>query len=315
MYDIIGDIHGHAAELKSLLTRMDYKETNGVWQHPSRKAIFVGDLIDRGPAIREVLHIVRNMIDHNHALAVMGNHEYNAIAYAHDLGDRKYLRSHNETHSRQHRATLEQFSNYQDEWQDWLKWFYTLPLFLDLGELRVVHACWDHEHIEWLKQNTNGMLTPSLLVEAHDINSHAHTVIEETLKGKEINIPEECAWQDKDGHFRTSNRIKWWKHPREHTHDAVLFNCPVVLYNQPLPPDITFNVYPADAPPVFFGHYWLEDKMPAIQSHNVICLDYSVAKGGSLVGFRQGIGIREKGTGNCLPAGRQGNSGEFCVQL
>ena len=57
MYDIIGDIHGHAAELKSLLTRMDYKETNGVWQHPSRKAIFVGDLIDRGPAIREVLHI------------------------------------------------------------------------------------------------------------------------------------------------------------------------------------------------------------------------------------------------------------------
>ena len=84
--------------------------------------------------------------------------------------------------------------------------------------------------------------------------------------------------QDKDGHFRTSNRIKWWKHPREHTHDAVLFNCPVVLYNQPLPPDITFNVYPADAPPVFFGHYWLEDKIPAIQSHNVICLDYSVAK-------------------------------------
>jgi predicted MPP superfamily phosphohydrolase len=83
MHDIIGDIHGHAAELKSLLTRMDYKETNGVWQHPSRKAIFVGDLIDRGPAIREVLHIVKNMVDHQKALVVMGNHEYNAIAYAH----------------------------------------------------------------------------------------------------------------------------------------------------------------------------------------------------------------------------------------
>ncbi len=73
MYDIIGDIHGHVAELKSLLTRMDYKETNGIWQHPIRKAIFVGDLIDRGPAIREVLHIVRNMIVNNHALAVMGS--------------------------------------------------------------------------------------------------------------------------------------------------------------------------------------------------------------------------------------------------
>jgi hypothetical protein len=189
-----------------------------------------------------------------------------------------------------------------------LKWFYTLPLFLDLGELRVVHACWDHEHIEWLKQNTNGMLTPSLLVEAHDKNSHAHTVIEETLKGKEINIPEECAWQDKDGHFRTSNRIKWWMNPRKHFHREVLFNCPDILLDQPLPEHIKFNVYPADAPPVFFGHYWLEDKTPIVQSHNVICLDYSVAKGGSLVAFRYGIG-------NSLPAGRQGNRGEFCIQL
>ena len=110
----------------------------------------------------------------------------NILIYKCALSEQNY----NETHSRQHRATLEQFSNHQDEWQDWLKWFYTLPLFLDLGELRVVHACWDQEHIEWLKQNTKGMLTPSLLVEAHDKNSHAHTVIEETLKGKEINIPE-----------------------------------------------------------------------------------------------------------------------------
>ena len=54
MYDIIGDIHGHAQELKSLLVKMDYSVTEGVWQHPARKAIFVGDLIDRGPSIREV---------------------------------------------------------------------------------------------------------------------------------------------------------------------------------------------------------------------------------------------------------------------
>jgi hypothetical protein len=50
--------------------------------------------------------------------------------------------------------------------------------------------------------------------------------------------------------------------------------------------DIKFNVYPADAPPVFFGHYWLEDKTPIVQSHNLICLDYSVVKGGSLVAYR-----------------------------
>ena len=114
------------------------------------------------------------------------------------------------------------------------------------------------------------------------------------MKGVEINIPEECAWKDKDGHARISNRIKWWKNPRKHFHREVLFNCPDILLDQPLPEHIKFNVYPADAPPVFFGHYWLEDKMPDIQSHNVICLDYSVAKGGSLVAYR--TGSREKGT-------------------
>jgi hypothetical protein len=286
MYDIIGDIHGHAEELKSLLVKMDYSAIDGVWQHPTRKAIFVGDLIDRGPAIREVLHIVKNMVDNDRALVVMGNHEYNAIAYAHEVQPGEYLRSHNEMHTKQHRATMEQFADYQEEWQDWLQWFYQVPLYLDLGDIRVVHACWDQEHIDWLSAKTGGRLTTDLLVDSHNKSSRAHTVIEETLKGVEMNIPEECAWKDKDGHARTSNRIKWWMNPRKHFHREVLFNCPDILLDQPLPEHIKFNVYSADAPPVFFGHYWLEDKTPIVQSHNVICLDYSVAKGGSLVAYR-----------------------------
>ncbi|MDQ2721608.1 MAG: metallophosphoesterase [Bacteroidota bacterium] len=85
MYDIIGDIHGHASTLKELLHKMNYKEVNSVWQHPGRKIIFVGDYIDRGPAIRETLNIVRTMTEKNMAIALMGNHEYNALAYAYQL--------------------------------------------------------------------------------------------------------------------------------------------------------------------------------------------------------------------------------------
>lgn len=48
-YDIIGDVHGHASALAALLTRLGYRETRGAWRHPDRQAIFVGDLIDRGP--------------------------------------------------------------------------------------------------------------------------------------------------------------------------------------------------------------------------------------------------------------------------
>ena len=123
------------------------------------------------------------MVDKNHALVVMGNHEYNAIAYAHEVEPGNFLRSHNEMHAKQHSATMEQFAHYQDEWQDWLKWFYQHPLYLDLGDIRIVHACWDQEHIDWLSAKTGGRLTTDLLIDAHNKSSSANTVIEETLKG------------------------------------------------------------------------------------------------------------------------------------
>lgn len=39
MYDLIGDIHGYADELKALFAKMDYREINGAWQHPERKVL------------------------------------------------------------------------------------------------------------------------------------------------------------------------------------------------------------------------------------------------------------------------------------
>ena len=50
-YDVIGDLHGHAKELRTLLAQLGYEERNGVHVAQGRKAIFVGDFIDRGPAI------------------------------------------------------------------------------------------------------------------------------------------------------------------------------------------------------------------------------------------------------------------------
>lgn len=81
-FDVIGDVHGHAAELTILLDRMGYEETNGVLRHPEgRRAVFLGDFIDRGPEIRRTLEIVRGMVEAGSALAVMGNHELNALHY------------------------------------------------------------------------------------------------------------------------------------------------------------------------------------------------------------------------------------------
>ena len=71
-YDIIGDIHGCAHTLVRLLDQMGYRKVNGVYEHPRRQAIFIGDIIDRGPRIREALHLVRDMVEHGSARIVMG---------------------------------------------------------------------------------------------------------------------------------------------------------------------------------------------------------------------------------------------------
>ena len=81
MYDIIGDVHGHADQLKSLLKNMGYKLTGDFYSHPVRKAVFVGDFINRGPKIRETIVLIRKMVENGSAFAILGNHEMYAVLY------------------------------------------------------------------------------------------------------------------------------------------------------------------------------------------------------------------------------------------
>ncbi len=68
-YDLIGDIHSLADELVQLLDILGYRMSDGAYHHPDRKVIFLGDFIDRGPKIRQVLDIVRPMIEKETALS------------------------------------------------------------------------------------------------------------------------------------------------------------------------------------------------------------------------------------------------------
>ena len=82
-YDIIGDVHGQDGKLTALLAKLGYRVKNGAYRHPEgRVALFLGDLIDRGPGQVEVINIVRNMIEAGSARTILGNHEWNAIGYA-----------------------------------------------------------------------------------------------------------------------------------------------------------------------------------------------------------------------------------------
>lgn len=158
MYDIIGDIHGHADALEILLQKLGYNQLRGIYSHlEGRKVAFVGDFIDRGPKIRETLHIVKNICDSGNAIAVMGNHEYNAICF-HTPHTEKggFFRNHTVKEIEQHLETLRQFKHYNSEWLTFLEWFKSLPLFFENEDFRMVHACWDENHISWIRKNYNG---------------------------------------------------------------------------------------------------------------------------------------------------------------
>ncbi|MEI6538781.1 MAG: metallophosphoesterase [Planctomycetota bacterium] len=151
MYDVIGDIHGHADELELLLQALGYREVRSVYEHPERKVIFLGDFIDRGPQILQVLNIVRPMVDGGKALAVMGNHEFNALLFhtEHVHHKEAYLRRRDNKNIRQHSQTILQLPD--RDLADSIAWFKTLPMWLDLDGLCVVHACWDEKALATIR--------------------------------------------------------------------------------------------------------------------------------------------------------------------
>ncbi|HEX6981283.1 MAG TPA: metallophosphoesterase [Balneolaceae bacterium] len=273
MYDIVGDVHGHADELEQLLQKMGYRKKDGVYSHPSnRKAVFVGDYIDRGLKVRETLYIIKNMCDAGEAKAVMGNHEFNALCYHTPDGKGGYLREHSDKNRKQHKETLEAFKNYEDEWNEFLEWFKDLPLYLDLDPFRVVHACWDEEHIDWLDEHYSSA-TPEFLHAASDKTQKAYSVIEETLKGKEHTLPDGISFFDKDGHERFDCRVKWWTNSEyRKTYDDVLMECPDAISHDEINSSDTFYSHTGDKP-VFFGHYWLKG-LPELNHSKAVCLDY-----------------------------------------
>lgn len=288
MTDLIGDIHGHADELDELLLKLGYKKRKGAYSHPERKVLFVGDYIDRGPKIRKTLEIVRPMVESENAIALMGNHEYNALCFHFQESEGGHLRKHLIKNIIQHYKTLKQFQNRQEKYEDYLDWFKTLPLYYETETFRAVHACWDHKNLEYLKKTlVNDRLTDELIVQSVKIGTKLNETIEQTLKGKEMKMPEGLSFFDKDRNRRTEIRIKWWEDPKLMSYRSISVEPIDNLPEQPIkfPEPGTADFYKDHEKPVFFGHYWLKG-LPSLYKGNICCLDYSVAKKGKLVAYR-----------------------------
>lgn len=305
MYDIIGDIHGHADELIEILIALGYQQedckkinnhqkeqqtTKFYYRHPTNKVIFLGDFIDRGPKQRETIEIVMAMVNQGAALTVMGNHELNAIAYhtakknRTDLNAKNYLRPHSQKNLHQHQAFLTAYSDEQER-DKIINWFKTLPLWLNIDELRIIHACWDQTVIDRVKQKLQGnTLNESTLHEALTFKTPLFADIETLLKGIEISLPKGMGFTDSDGHERNEVRVRWWLSGAISINEVALYPEIVNGIDRPINAD-RLPGYAENNQPCFIGHYWYTGKPHLILS-NLACVDYSIAKKGKLVAYR-----------------------------
>lgn len=292
-YDLIGDIHGCGKTLEVLLKQLGYSKQKGVYAHPQRKVVFIGDIVDRGPNIRLACQIVYDMVQAGHAHIVMGNHEYNLITYC-TKAPKGFKHSHLREHSKRNtfvvEQTLEQYANYPHDFKQMLEWFVEIPLFMEFDHFRAVHACWDQNMIkQYIAQYGGNQLTSDMLFESVDTESFLYQFLDRSLRGTSLKLPNKQVVESKDGMRRRFFRTKfWYKNPK--TYGDVVFQ------PDPLPKELDTRLlsekekkqilyYPKEEKILFLGHYWMSG-IPTPITPNIACIDYSAVKYGRLAAYR-----------------------------
>jgi hypothetical protein len=258
-YDIIGDIHGELPVLEALGRELGY-DVRGDWTHPEgRIPVFLGDLVDRGAFSLEVGELVTGLVGARRGFCLMGNHEYNLVAWAARVPGYDRPKKSN-------RATIEHVERDRERWKPVLEFFKGLPVGVELPDLRLIHACWHRpslaqvavalaasprrsadpvdavarleEHVVLRSPFVEAPVERTRLVDGLPGDTADFSAViphEDLMKGFEVDAPE--SFRDNDGKRRTRIRAVWW---RTHLHEVL-----------------------TDRPQVF-GHYW---NLPPVDGH------------------------------------------------
>lgn len=293
-YDIIGDVHGRADLLADLLKKLGYNCKDGYYRHPTRQAIFLGDLLDRGAQVFETVAIVRKMVERGAAYMVLGNHEYMMIAYCTAAPD-YYPFDHLWPHSPRLEATLQKtllaFPPDSEPAQDLVNWLRGLPLYLEFPHFRAVHACWDNDYVKVLDRINprNNLRDDQFLYATAMPDKHEHTLLYRMLNGTFLKYPEGKNITTADGWQRNRFRTRFWcAEPK--TYGDVVFQpggIPEELLDRVLTEAEKSHLgfYAPSEKPLFVGHYW-QSGLPVLLRSNIACLDYSAVVSGTLVAYR-----------------------------
>ncbi len=302
--DFIGDVHGHLDCLCKLLEKLGYtrNSVNEPYVSPiGRRVVFLGDYIDRGPNSRGVYHLVRQMTEAQSAIALLGNHELNALAFwtkrrtPLSSAD-SYYREHTFNKVMIHAETVSSFRpdgsfNGKKEFEEMLSFFRTLPLYLETPAFRAMHACADLEALEVLRRaGVTNLSDDSVLHRTLDNQSgDLFAAVDTLLKGPEMDLSSGISFYDCENVKRFRTRIRWWVNPFKASIRDLALQPGIELPEIPVSEAIQKRPFYGESErPAFFGHYWLEGNVGCFRE-NVCCVDYSIAsrfKQGKLVAYR-----------------------------
>ena len=231
--DVVGDVHGEIEALRTLLTRLGYGPDGS--HSEGRRLVFVGDLTDRGPDSPAVVRLVKQFVESGRAQCVLGNHDLNLLlcnlAEQHDgskpaFGKRRKHDNHwffgEESSLDDTEPTPAVLAD--EQIRHWVVDFLrSLPLVLERGDVRVVHACWDDSMVEIARRSSD---TVTLYTHYHkriEADLREQTKLDSTARrlvhqngnpvkvltsGKEsrTDTPFEAG-----GETRCEQRVKWWE--------------------------------------------------------------------------------------------------------
>lgn len=295
LLDIIGDIHGEYEALISLLLALDYDLEGNHAQN--RTLVFVGDLCDRGPDSPRVLELVKRLITNGKAQMVLGNHEINILQAKAKDGAGWYFKERENKDK-----NYEPFARVTEDQRHTLFHFLSQqPLALENEHLRIVHATWDNEQIDKLRQIPLGQVVNAYKDIEAGIN---HEVLVSGLREAYEN--ERKHWDEENPHIRppfleaTSryNMIHQMNNPLRIVTSGVEERAKEQFYTSGkwrFVERYTWWDRYTDDKPVVVGHFWRkwsDDEMlnngsenifENIQPtqwhgvrHNVFCVDFSV---------------------------------------
>jgi len=287
-YDFIGDVHGYAKELETLLKKLGYQYKHQTWSHHEYKAVFVGDFINRGPESRKVIEIIKSMVDNGYGFAILGNHEINAICYFTRRKDGRPIRLPGPANKKLLDKVKREYNGDDELFTQHIKWLRRQPLFIDFGTVRTAHAYWSDANIELLKGAIpQPKLKKKFLLEMMKGGTAVSKAFMQTIKGIEYSFPPNIVVKDNLKVRRFWYRVKWWESPYNKTFEQLSFETKFNLPNILVPNHLVypFDVYEKHQPPMFFGHYCI-GPTNQIPSSNICCIDACVANGGKLAAYR-----------------------------